>query len=80
MDMDRTDHSRVVDGVHHLHIPALERTKIPDETVHVPMFRVFTVREDGEVRVDTYRVGDSEPLERHDYRFSLDEYAGQAAQ
>lgn len=80
MDMDRTDHSRVVDGVRHLHIPALERTKIPDETVHVPMFRVFTIREDGAVQVDTYQTGEPEPLDRHAYEFSLDEYAGEASE
>lgn len=70
MDMDRVDHSKQIGHVHYLHIPALERTKIPDETAHTPMFRVFTV-EGGEVIVDTYETGNPEPLERHDYRFEL---------
>ncbi len=72
MDMDRTGHSKQVDGVHHLHSPALERTKIPDETRHTPMYRVVTVMPDGSVAVDTYETGTSTPLERHDYDFTLD--------
>jgi hypothetical protein len=71
MDMDRVDHSKQISQVHYLHIPALERTKIPDETNHTPMFRVFTVTEGGEVVVDTYEVGKPEALERHAYRFDL---------
>jgi len=71
MDMDRVDHSKQIDGVHYLHIPALERTKIPDETRHTPMFRVFSVTAGGDVVVDTYRVGTLTPLESHNYRFTL---------
>lgn len=71
MDMDRVDHSKRIDEVHYLHIPALERTKIPDETRHVPMFRVVSVHQDGQVQVETYEVGTLAPLERHDYRFTL---------
>lgn len=71
MDLDRSIHSKEIDGVHHLHIPALERTKIPDEDNHLPMFRVLTVMDNDEVIVDTYQVGLDGPLERHDYRFTL---------
>lgn len=71
MDMERVNHSKSIDAVHYLHIPALERTKIPDETRHTAMFRMFTVHADGAVRVHTYEVGVAEPLERHDYRFNL---------
>lgn len=71
MDLERSVHSKEIDGVHHLHIPALERTKIPDENNHVPMFRVLTVLDNDEVIVDTYQVGLDGPLERHDYRFNL---------
>lgn len=71
MDMDRVDHSKQIGSVHYLHIPALERTKIPDETQHTPMFRVFSVTGSGDVRVDTYRVGLAAPLEEHAYSFSL---------
>ncbi|MFC4260957.1 metallophosphoesterase family protein [Marinobacter lacisalsi] len=71
MDMDRVVHSKQIDGVHYLHIPALERTKIPDESRHNPMFRVFNVHADGTVTVDTYQVGLPEPLQRHAYQFDL---------
>jgi 3',5'-cyclic-AMP phosphodiesterase len=71
MDMDRVDHSKQIDHVHYLHIPALERTKIPDETNHTPMFRVMTIGKDGEVTIDTYAVGESAPLEKHAYSFSI---------
>lgn len=71
MDMDRVDHSKQIGNVHYLHMPALERTKIPDETNHTPMFRVFTIAEGGNVVVDTYAVGNPEPLPRHAYSFDL---------
>ncbi|MFA5631981.1 MAG: metallophosphoesterase [Porticoccaceae bacterium] len=71
MDLERSEHSKQIDGVHHLHIPALERTKIPDDEHHVPMFRVLTVMDDDQVIVDTYQVGIAGPLARHDYRFEL---------
>lgn len=71
MDMDRVEHSRQIDHVHYLHIPALERTKLPDATRHLPMFRVIHAMEDGEVRVDTYETGRRSPLPRHQYRFQI---------
>jgi 3',5'-cyclic-AMP phosphodiesterase len=71
MDMDRVVHSRQIEEVHYLHIPALERTKIPDETRHTPMFRVFSITAGGEVVVDTYEVGNPEPLPQHAYSFRL---------
>jgi Icc protein len=71
MDMDRVNHSKEINHVHYLHIPALERTKVPDETNHTPMFRVLTLAKDGTVRVDTYEVGKSAPLQRHAYSFTL---------
>jgi len=71
MDMDRVVHSRQIGHVQYLHMPALERTKIPDETRHTPMFRVFTVTTGGDVTVDTYQTGVAEPLERLAYSFSL---------
>ncbi|MFC4726024.1 metallophosphoesterase [Glycocaulis abyssi] len=71
MDMDRVVHSRQIEHVHYLHIPGLERTKVPDETSHTPMFRVFTVFDSGEVQVDTFETGNPESLARHEYRFSL---------
>ena len=71
MDMDRVNHSKKIDHVHYLHIPALERTKIPDETNHTPMFRVISIAKDGKVNVDTYAVGDPAPRESHAYSFTL---------
>ncbi len=72
MDMDRVEHSKEIDGVHYLHIPPLERTKIPDESRHTAMFRVFTLDSEGRVLVETYEVGVDEPLARHDYRFEIE--------
>lgn len=71
MDMDRVIHSKKIDHVHYLHIPALERTKIPDETNHTPMFRVMTIDKNGEVKIETYEVGKSAPHSEHDYSFSI---------
>lgn len=71
MDMDRVNHSKKIGEVQYLHIPALERTKIPDETNHTPMFRVMTIAKDGNVTVETYTVGDSAPNERHAYSFRI---------
>lgn len=71
MDMDRVKHSRQIDHVHYLHIPGLERTKIPDESNHTPMFRVVSVFSDGQLLVETYQVGSAQPLPQHDYRFQL---------
>jgi 3',5'-cyclic-AMP phosphodiesterase len=71
MDLDRVHHSKQLGEVHYLHIPGLERTKIPDESTHTPMFRVFSVHTDGLVRVDTFEVGVAEPLDRHTYSFQL---------
>ncbi|WP_376697119.1 metallophosphoesterase family protein [Wenzhouxiangella sp. EGI_FJ10305] len=72
MDMDRVEHSKEIDGVHYLHIPPLERTKIPDESRHTAMLRVFTLDTDGEVLVETYEVGVEQALARHEYRFEIE--------
>ncbi|MBU1309031.1 MAG: metallophosphoesterase [Gammaproteobacteria bacterium] len=71
MDMDRVVHSKQLGKVHYLHIPALERTKIPDETQHTAMFRLFSLSNDGIMQVDTYQTGIATPLQRHSYQFSL---------
>lgn len=71
MDMDRVTHSKQIGHVHYLHVPSLERTKVPDETRHIPMFRVVHVMDNHEVRVHTYQTGNPAPLERHDYSFPL---------
>jgi 3',5'-cyclic-AMP phosphodiesterase len=71
MDMDRVSHSKKIGHVHYIHIPALERTKIPDESNHTPMFRVMTITRNGNVAIDTYAVGDAVPREEHAYSFTL---------
>ncbi len=71
MDMERVEHSKELDQVHYLHIPALERTKIPDETNHTPFFRVMTITKDGNVTVETYATGESTPRKELDYSFDL---------
>lgn len=71
MDMERVDHSKQIGHVHYLHIPALERTKIPDETRHTPLFRVFSISDDNQVLVETFQVDVEKPLARHEYRFEL---------
>ncbi len=72
MDMERVNHSKKIDHTHYLHIPALERTKIPDETNHTPMFRVMTITKDGNVTVETYATGENTPREELAYSFTLD--------
>ncbi len=72
MDMERVNHSKQIDHTHYLHIPALERTKIPDETNHIPMFRVMTITKDGNVTVETYATGENAPRAELVYSFVLD--------
>lgn len=71
MDMDRVNHSKKIDHIHYIHIPALERTKIPDESNHTAMFRVMTLSLGGNITVYTYKIGDSLPLQNHTYSFTL---------
>jgi 3',5'-cyclic-AMP phosphodiesterase len=71
MDMDRVNHSKKIGDVHYLHIPALERTKIPDATNHTPMFRVMTIAKNGDVKIETYEVGKTTPRSEHDYSFNM---------
>jgi Icc protein len=71
MDMERVHHSKQIGHVHYLHIPGLERTKIPDETRHVPLFRVFTLYANKRMVVETYQAGVAEPLPQHAYGFVL---------
>ncbi len=71
MDMERVNHSKKLGNTHYLHIPGLERTKIPDETNHSPMFRVMEISHGGLVTVFTYAVGESEPRASLTYSFEV---------
>ncbi|MGM0666392.1 MAG: metallophosphoesterase family protein [Bacteroidota bacterium] len=71
MDMDRVNHSKKLDHIHYLHIPALERTKIPDESNHTTMYRVMTITKNGNVTIDTYATGESNPRDEHTYSFVI---------
>ena len=77
MDMDRVNHSKKIEHIHYLHIPALERTKIPDETNHTPMFRVMTINKNGKVIIDTYAIGVFIPRENLAYSFVLSSVNGE---
>ncbi|MDR9387512.1 MAG: hypothetical protein RI513_00725 [Balneolaceae bacterium] len=71
MDMERVVHSKQVGNTHYLHVPGVERTKIPDETNHTPMFRVMEINADGLTTVHTYAVGESEPRASLSYSFAM---------
>jgi len=72
LDLDRVEHSKQIGRVHYLHMPALERTKLPDATRHTPMFRVIHVLSNGMVKVDTYATGERSPRDAHAYSFQID--------
>ncbi|MFW6375302.1 MAG: alkaline phosphatase [Guyparkeria sp.] len=72
VDIERLTAFREVDGVQHVHVPALERTKVPDKTRHTPYFHLVSVMTDGEVRIETYRAGDDTDTDpRFTHRFDL---------
>lgn len=71
MDLDRSFHSKKMGDIHYLHIPALERTKIPDDTAHNPMIRILTIRKNGESKVETYKPNSNTPVEKYNYQFNL---------
>lgn len=72
IDITRVKSAREKHGVHHIQVPPLERTKVPDELRHHPYYRVVSVLENGDVVVNTYDL----VAERFDpdqtYRFSLE--------
>lgn len=72
MDLTRVAGARKKYGVHHVHVPALERTKLPDKAQHVPYYRVVSVLEDGEVVLSTINAVTGEVDPSFEYRFSLD--------
>lgn len=72
MDIERIAPVRQVDGVTHIHVPALERTKLPDKRRHTPYFHVVTVLTDDRVRVETFHAGDdTDAAPRFTHHFDL---------
>ena len=74
MDLPRVNHSKQVGHVHFLHIPGIERTKIPDQTQHTAIFRIVNVHSDGLVVVDSYEVGKSSAIAEFAYSFNLNDW------
>ncbi len=73
MDLDRTTHF-VIDGdLAHIHVPALERTKIPDTLRHTGRYRIVSVLENGTVMVNTVDVlrRRIEPMHTHAFKLSM---------
>lgn len=60
-------------GIHHIHVPGLERTKFPDPDLHEPYFRLVTVFENGHVLIEAYNLLTSTFDRQHDIRFSIDD-------
>lgn len=71
MDLSRVEGVREKYGVHHVHVPALERTKLPDKAQHVPYYRIVSLLEDGEVVVSTINAVTGEMEPSLTYRFGL---------
>ncbi len=69
MDIHRVDGVVQDRGVHHVHIPALERTKIPDESFHHPYFRLVTLYSDGLGVIETIDAITGQTLPRFTQRF-----------
>ena len=72
MDLNRVQGAREKYGVHHVHVPALERTKLPDKAQHIPYFRMVSVLEQGDVVVSTVNAVTGKMEPSFEYRFSLD--------
>lgn len=70
MDILRVDGIVEDQGIHHVHIPALERTKIPDESFHHPYFRLVTLYNDGLGVIETIDAITGQTLPRFTQRFN----------
>jgi Icc protein len=71
MDMPRVQHSKQIGHVHYLHIPALERTKVPDASQHRALFRTLSLTSDCQGLVKTYTADSTQSLPAMDYAFSF---------
>ena len=54
-----------------MHIPALVRTKVPDETIHKPIIRIMTIDKNGKDEVESFKLGDFKSEEKYKYSFEL---------
>lgn len=72
LNLDKTKHYVEKDGVHHIHVPGLERTKVPDDT-HTPYFRLVTVFGDGHVLIETYSLTSNRMVDLHEITFRMKE-------
>lgn len=70
MDLSRAEGVREKYGVHHVHVPALERTKLPDKAQHVPYYRVVSLLESGDVVISTVNAVTGKVEPAFHYRFS----------
>jgi hypothetical protein len=63
--------SHVIDayGVHHIHVPGIERTKVGD--THTPRFRIVTITNGEDVTVQTYNVRSGAFDRELEIRFTL---------
>ncbi|PAU79639.1 serine/threonine protein phosphatase [Halovibrio salipaludis] len=71
VDIERVESMREKHGVHHIQVPPLERTKVPDELRHHPYYRIVSVKDNGEVVVSTYNLVAERFEPEQSYRFDL---------
>lgn len=69
MDIHRVDGIVEQLGVLHVHVPALERTKIPDESFHHPYFLLVTLYDDGLGVIETMDANTGQTLPRYTHQF-----------
>ncbi len=70
MDIHRVDGIVEHQDVEHVHVPALERTKLPDESFHRPYFRVITLYDDRLGVIETIDAKTGQTLPRFTYQFT----------
>ncbi len=69
MDLHRVNGIVEHQGVEHVHVPALERTKLPDETFHHPYFRLVTLYDTRLGVIETIDAQTGQTLPKFTHRF-----------
>lgn len=69
MDVHRVNSIVDYEGITHVHIPGLERTKRPDESFHHPYFRLVSLYADGLAVIETLDAHTGQTLPRESHRF-----------